>query len=133
MGLGMAWLALTMHAPEYARKYKDDILKVLKVADIDKELLDSLDEIFSEYCSVLEQRPYQGGKMINLREQIDEVLATLSKQEQRVIQLRFGLEDGRSRTLKEVVAFTGNDPSIYHLLSVADSLSLIASETHRAY
>jgi len=37
-----------------------------------------------------------------LREQIDEVLGTLTPREQRVLQLRFGLEDGRSRTLEEV-------------------------------
>jgi len=37
-----------------------------------------------------------------LKEQIDEVLFTLSPREQRVLQLRFGLEDGRSRTLEEV-------------------------------
>ena len=37
-----------------------------------------------------------------LKEQIGEVLSSLTPREQRVIQLRFGLEDGRSRTLEEV-------------------------------
>ena len=37
-----------------------------------------------------------------LREQIGDVLETLSIRERRVLQLRFGLEDGRSRTLEEV-------------------------------
>ena len=37
-----------------------------------------------------------------LKEQIEEVLSTLNPREQRVLQLRFGLEDGRSRTLEEV-------------------------------
>ena len=37
-----------------------------------------------------------------LKEQIAKVLSTLSPREQRVLQLRFGLEDGRSRTLEEV-------------------------------
>ena len=37
-----------------------------------------------------------------LKEQIDDVLSTLSEREKRVLQLRFGLEDGRSRTLEEV-------------------------------
>lgn len=37
-----------------------------------------------------------------LREQVGEVLGTLSERESRVLQLRFGLEDGRSRTLEEV-------------------------------
>jgi RNA polymerase primary sigma factor len=37
-----------------------------------------------------------------LKEQVDEVLHTLTDRESRVLQLRFGLEDGRSRTLEEV-------------------------------
>jgi len=37
-----------------------------------------------------------------LKEQIDEVLSTLTPREERVLQFRFGLEDGRSRTLEEV-------------------------------
>lgn len=37
-----------------------------------------------------------------LREQLSEVLETLTEREQKVLILRFGLEDGRSRTLEEV-------------------------------
>jgi RNA polymerase primary sigma factor len=37
-----------------------------------------------------------------LKEQIGEVLSELTPREHRIIQLRFGLEDGRSRTLEEV-------------------------------
>ncbi len=37
-----------------------------------------------------------------LKRQIDEVLDTLSWRERKIIKLRFGLEDGRSRTLEEV-------------------------------
>ena len=37
-----------------------------------------------------------------LREQLVEVLSTLTEREQRVLRLRFGLEDGRPRTLEEV-------------------------------
>ena len=37
-----------------------------------------------------------------LREQVHDILDTLSDRERRVLQLRFGLEDGRSRTLEEV-------------------------------
>jgi hypothetical protein len=39
---------------------------------------------------------------IILKEQIEEVLSTINPREKRVIQLRFGLEDGRNRTLEEV-------------------------------
>ena len=37
-----------------------------------------------------------------LREQLNEVLHTLSPREEKVLKLRFGLEDGRTRTLEEV-------------------------------
>jgi RNA polymerase primary sigma factor len=37
-----------------------------------------------------------------LREQVEDVLATITDRERRIIKLRFGLEDGRSRTLEEV-------------------------------
>ncbi|WAW13991.1 RNA polymerase sigma factor RpoD [Peptostreptococcus equinus] len=37
-----------------------------------------------------------------LKEQIEEVLCTLNEREQKVLKLRFGLEDGRARTLEEV-------------------------------
>ncbi len=37
-----------------------------------------------------------------LKEQLDEVLGTLTEREQKVLRLRFGLDDGRARTLEEV-------------------------------
>ena len=37
-----------------------------------------------------------------LKEQMEDVLETLSERERKVLELRFGLEDGRSRTLEEV-------------------------------
>jgi len=37
-----------------------------------------------------------------LKEQLEEVLSTLSDREERVLRLRFGLDDGRQRTLEEV-------------------------------
>jgi RNA polymerase primary sigma factor len=37
-----------------------------------------------------------------LKEQVEDVLDSLTQRERRVLQLRFGLDDGRSRTLEEV-------------------------------
>ena len=37
-----------------------------------------------------------------LKDQLEEVLSTLTPREEKVLKLRFGLEDGRSRTLEEV-------------------------------
>jgi RNA polymerase primary sigma factor len=37
-----------------------------------------------------------------LKEQMDDVLGTLSERERQVLSMRFGLDDGRTRTLEEV-------------------------------
>ena len=46
--------------------------------------------------------PADSASFTMLREQIDEVLATLTPREAQVLRLRFGLEDGKTRTLEEV-------------------------------
>ncbi len=46
--------------------------------------------------------PADAASFILLREQLNEVLDTLTEREKHVLELRFGLEDGRSRTLEEV-------------------------------
>ena len=46
--------------------------------------------------------PAEAAAFTLLREQLEEVLGTLTEREQKVLKLRFGLEDGRSRTLEEV-------------------------------
>ena len=46
--------------------------------------------------------PADAASFTLLREQLDEVLETLTVREKKVLELRFGLEDGRSRTLEEV-------------------------------
>jgi len=47
-------------------------------------------------------KPEVNKEMPTIEDQIDEVLSNLSPREQRVLQLRFGLEDGRGRNLEEV-------------------------------
>ena len=46
--------------------------------------------------------PSEAAAFSMLKEQLVEVLATLTEREQKVLKLRFGLEDGRARTLEEV-------------------------------
>ena len=46
--------------------------------------------------------PGEGAAFTLLREQLVEVLGTLTSREERVLRLRFGLDDGRTRTLEEV-------------------------------
>lgn len=46
--------------------------------------------------------PAEAASLVLLKEQLNQVLATLTDREEKVLRLRFGLEDGRSRTLEEV-------------------------------
>ncbi len=46
--------------------------------------------------------PSEAASLQLLKEQVNEVLHTLTDRESRVLQLRFGLEDGRNRTLEEI-------------------------------
>ena len=46
--------------------------------------------------------PAEAAAYALLKEQLEEVLSTLNDREQKVLKLRFGLEDGRARTLEEV-------------------------------
>src|SRR5690554_1763493 len=46
--------------------------------------------------------PAEAASFIMLSEQLDEVLESLTPREQKVLRLRFGLDDGRTRTLEEV-------------------------------
>ncbi len=46
--------------------------------------------------------PAEAASFLLLKEQLEEVLETLTPREERVLRLRFGLDDGRARTLEEV-------------------------------
>ena len=46
--------------------------------------------------------PAEAAAQTLLKEQLDEVLSTLTEREQKVLRLRFGMSDGRARTLEEV-------------------------------
>lgn len=46
--------------------------------------------------------PAEAASLTLLKEQLSDVLSTLTDREEKVLRLRFGLEDGRSRTLEEV-------------------------------
>ena len=64
------------------------------------------DDEDAELGDFLEDRdatsPFDAAADTLLREQLDSVLASLDGREQRVLRLRFGLEDGYPRTLEEV-------------------------------
>jgi len=46
--------------------------------------------------------PAEAASYLLLKEQLEEVLETLTPREEKVLRLRFGLDDGRARTLEEV-------------------------------
>jgi len=46
--------------------------------------------------------PADAASFMLLKEQLEEVLDTLTEREEKVLRLRFGLDDGRARTLEEV-------------------------------
>ncbi|MBP2626344.1 MAG: polymerase, sigma 70 subunit, RpoD [Firmicutes bacterium] len=48
------------------------------------------------------QAPAEAASFMLLKEQLEEVLDTLTPREEKVLRLRFGLDDGRARTLEEV-------------------------------
>ena len=55
-----------------------------------------------EYLPDLLPVPAEAAAATLLKEQLDEVLDTLTDREQKVLRLRFGMNDGRARTLEEV-------------------------------
>jgi len=85
----------------------DKVREIVKVAQLPISLeLPMGEEEDSHLGDFIEDRnalpPVDAASKQLLKEQIDEVLSSLTHREQRVLQLRFGLEDGRSRTLEEV-------------------------------
>ena len=85
----------------------EKVREVIKVAKLPISLeLPMGEENDSHLGDFIEDRnaipPIDGASKRLLKEQIEEVLSSLTPREQRVLQLRFGLEDGRSRTLEEV-------------------------------
>ncbi|MEV7779050.1 RNA polymerase sigma factor [Kitasatospora sp. NPDC088351] len=51
--------------------------------------------------------PAESATFLLLRQHLDAVLATLGERERQVVQLRYGLDDGRPRTLEEIGALFG--------------------------
>jgi len=83
------------------------VRSIIKVAELPISLeLPMGEEADSHLGDFIEDRnaiqPLDSASKQLLKDQINEVLLTLTTREQRVLVLRFGLEDGRGRTLEEV-------------------------------
>jgi len=63
---------------------------------------DDEDSELGDFIEAHDLKPDQQAAQALLRDDLSEVLDTLSPRERRVLELRFGLEDGKQRTLEEV-------------------------------
>ncbi len=85
----------------------DRVREILKVAQEPVSLETPIgEEADSHLADFIEdedaEAPADAASFLLLREQIGEVLSSLTPREKRVLELRFGLGDGRARTLEEV-------------------------------
>jgi RNA polymerase primary sigma factor len=85
---------------EYVIKIKQDITSLDAGVGRDGEDEDSVLGDFIEDEDG--QTPEESATMQLLKEQVQSVLSTLSDREQKIIKMRFGLENGKSHTLEEV-------------------------------
>jgi RNA polymerase primary sigma factor len=95
---------------ELARKMELSVSKVRKVLRIAQEPISLETPVGEEEESHLgdfiidrqEASPSESVINLNLREQTAEVLKTLSPREEKIVKMRFGLQDGSEHTLEEV-------------------------------
>ena len=84
----------------------DKVRKVLKIAQTPLSLETPIGEEDSHLGDFIEDRgvisPVEAAININLKEQTDAALKTLTWREEKIIKMRFGLEDGSEHTLEEV-------------------------------
>ncbi len=99
---------------EVAKVMQIDVSKVREIMKVSQEptsletpVGDEEDSHLGDFISDPGPTPYDVTSRQLLKEHMEEVLATLSDREKRVLILRFGLEDGRPRTLEEVGAQFG--------------------------
>ena len=93
---------------EIAEEMKMPVERVREILKISQEPVSLETPIGEEEDSHLgdfikdDNVPVPAATFTLLKEQLEEVLGTLTEREQKVLTLRFGLEDGRARTLEEV-------------------------------
>ena len=95
---------------EIAKKLEMPVEKVLEIMRIAQDPVSLETPVGEEEDSHLgdfipdnhAQSPNDAANNTMLKEQLNEVLSTLTPREEKVLRLRFGMEDGRSRTLEEV-------------------------------
>ncbi|WP_027365437.1 RNA polymerase sigma factor RpoD [Desulfotruncus alcoholivorax] len=86
---------------------EDKVREIMKIAQepvsLETPIGEEEDSHLGDFIEDHDARaPAEEASFTLLREQLDEVLETLTDREQKVLRLRFGLDDGRARTLEEV-------------------------------
>ena len=85
----------------------DKVREILKIAQepvsLETPIGEEDDSHLGDFIEdeVIENPVYYTTRVV-LREQLDEVLDTLTDREENVLRLRFGLDDGKMRTLEDV-------------------------------
>ncbi|MBR4643055.1 MAG: sigma-70 family RNA polymerase sigma factor [Selenomonadaceae bacterium] len=75
----------------------------MNIVSLDKPIEEDGDSLLRDFIEDTNTPdPAEAASFILLKEQLEEVLATLTQRERNVLSLRFGLEDGHERTLEEV-------------------------------
>ncbi len=91
---------------------EDRVQEILKIAQepvsLETPIGEEDDSHLGDFIEDQEaQAPADAAAFELLKEQLEDVLETLTSREERVLRLRFGLEDGRPRTLEEVGQYFG--------------------------
>ncbi|MBD3878277.1 MAG: RNA polymerase sigma factor RpoD [Quinella sp. 1Q5] len=95
---------------EIAKEMEVDVARVREIKKISQEPVSLETPVGEEDDSHLGDfiedhdapAPADAASFMLLKEQLEDVLGTLTQREKNVLRLRFGLEDGRARTLEEV-------------------------------
>ena len=83
---------------EHIMKIKQDISSLDASVRDDEE-----DSVLGDFIEDEDQKtPSESASDQLLKEQVKQILGTLTEREQKILKLRFGLEDGKSHTLEEV-------------------------------
>jgi RNA polymerase primary sigma factor len=89
------------------RFYEDRVREIIKIAQepisLETPIGEEEDSHLGDFIEDAEAvAPAEAASSLLLKEKMEDVLQHLTPREKKVLQLRFGLEDGRSRTLEEV-------------------------------
>ena len=85
----------------------DRVIEIMKVAQepvsLETPIGEEDDSHLGDFITDEEaESPEESASFVLLREHMDGILGTLTEREEKVLRLRFGLDDGRPRTLEEV-------------------------------